>query len=175
MGFASRLRRAAGRARYRVRQFARGLRPSLSPAEIEVARVRLSPAEFALFLDAEARDRRHSFDLFVALQSAGVGELDLVAALVHDVGKGRLRPWQRIAFVLLSAAVPRLGRRLEVEHGASWRQALWRLRHHARLGAARLEAAGSDARVMELVRRHTEAPPSDDPALARFIEADDHL
>ena len=175
MGFASRLRRVVGRARYRVRQFTHGLRPALSLAEIEAAHARLSPAEFALFLDAEARDRRHSFDLFAALRSAGAGEVDLVAALVHDVGKGRLRAWHRIAFVLLNAAAPGLGRRLQAEHGAPWRQALWRLRHHARLGAARLEAAGSDARVVELVRRHTERPPGDDPALARFIEADDHL
>lgn len=175
MGSASRLQRAVGRARYRVRQFTHGLRPSLAPAEIEAVRARLSPAEYALFLAAEARDRRHSVDLFAALHAAGASEVELVAALVHDAGKGRLRTWHRIAFVLLNAAAPRLGRWLEAEHGAPWRRALWRLRHHARLGAERLEAAGSDARVVELVRRHTDAPPTDDPVLARFAAFDGRL
>lgn len=167
--------RAEGRARYRIRQFTRGLRSFLSPAEIGVARARLSPAEFAFFLDTDARDRRHSVDLFAALQAADAGEAELVAALVHDIGKGRLRMWHRIAFVLLTAAAPRLGWRLEAEQGARWRQALWRLRHHARLGAVRLEAAGSAPRVIELVRGHTEASPGDDPARARFVAFDDRL
>ncbi len=163
-----------GRARYRAWQFTHGLRPFLAPREIEEARAHLSPAEFALFLDADARDRRHSVDLFEALRDAGVGESELAAALVHDVGKGRLRTWHRVAFVLLRVT-PLLAGRLEVEHGAPWQRALWRLRHHARLGAERLEAAGSEARVVELVRRHTDAPPADDEALARFIEFDDRL
>jgi len=163
-----------GRARYRAWQFTHGLRPFLDPREIEEVRARLTPAEFALFLDAEARDRRHSVDLFEALRAAGAGESELVAALVHDVGKGRLRTWHRVAFVLLRAT-PLLSGRFEVEQGAAWQQALWRLRHHARLGAERLEAAGSDARVVELVRRHTDAAPADHAALARFIEFDDRL
>ncbi len=163
------------RARYRVSQFTRGLRPFLAPHEIEAARAHLSPAEFALFLDEDARDRRHSFALFEALRDQDASAAELTAALVHDVGKGRLQTWHRVAFVLLSAAAPGPARRVEAETGAGWRQALWRLRQHARLGAARLEAAGSEARVVELVRRHTDAPPSDDPELARFIARDDPL
>ena len=179
MGSASRrLARAQNRARYRVRQFTRGVRPFLAPAEIEAARAHLNTTEFALFLGAEARDRRPSVDLFEALRADGGGAdgasaVELAAALLHDVGKGRLRTWHRVAFVLLNAFAPWLGRGVEAEQGAPWRQALWRLRHHARLGAAILEAAGSDARLVELVRRHTDAPPEDDPALARFIALDD--
>ena len=173
------VRRALARVRYRVRQFTRGLRPALASDEVEAARVHLSPAEFVLFLDLEPRDRRHAVDLFAALREAGAGEAELVAALVHDVGKGRLRTWQRIAFVLLEACAPSLGRRLEAERGAPWRQALWRLRHHAWLGAERLQAAGSAARVLELVRAHAGsgdgAAIEDDPALARFIAFDDRL
>ena len=163
------------RARYRVRQFTHGLRPFLDPREIEDARARLTPAEFALFLGAEARDRRHSVDLFEALRAQGATEPELTAALLHDVGKGPLRTWHRIAFVLLHALASGLAPRVEVQDGAPWQQALWRLRHHARLGAERLQAAGSEARVVELVRRHTETPPVDDPALARFIALDDQL
>lgn len=174
MGSASRLGRALARARYRAGQFTRGLRSAVSPAEIEAARAHLSPAEFALFLAAGARDRRHSVDLFEALRDLDATAPELVAALVHDVGKGRLQTWHRIAFVLLNAT-PALGRVVEAEQGASWRQALWRLRHHAELGAGILEVAGSDARVVTLVRGHTGAQPADDAALARFIDLDDRL
>lgn len=169
------LRRRLARVRYRVYQFTHGLRPFLAPHEVEAARAQLTAAEFALFLAAEARDRRHSFDLFQALRTRGAGPEELTAALVHDVGKGRLRTWHRVAFVVLNAASPALARRLEADRGAGWRRALWRLRHHAALGAARLEAAGSAPRVVELVRRHTEPAPADDPALARFIALDDQL
>lgn len=167
--------RALARARYRVYQFTHGLRPFLAPREIEAVRARLSPAEFVLFLHAEARDQRHSFDLFEALRAEGADEASLTAALVHDVGKGPLRTWHRVAFVLLRALAPALEDRLAAERGSAWRQALWRLRHHAALGAGLLQAAGSAPRVVELVRRHTGAPPPDDAALARFIALDDRL
>src|SRR5690606_31187109 len=117
--------------RYRVYQFVRGLRPFLAPHEIEEARSYLSPAEFTLFLHAEARDRRHSVDLFEALRSRGASTSELVAALVHDVGKGRQRTWHRVAFVLIEALAPGLAPRVESETGAAWQRALWRLRHHA--------------------------------------------
>jgi hypothetical protein len=175
VGLASPIASALRRARYRVRQFTHGLRPFLTPREIEAARAHLAPVEFALFLGAEARDRRHSFDLFEALRAQGASAEELTAALLHDVGKGRLQTWHRVAFVLLGAAAPGLARRVEAEHGAAWRQALWRLRHHARLGAERVEAAGSAPRVVELVRRHTDAPPPEDAVLARFIALDDQL
>lgn len=177
------------RWRYRVRQFTRGLRPHLAPREIEEVRERLSPAELDLFLRAEPRDRRHSFDLYRLLQreaaaddSAATNDL-FTAALLHDVGKGPLLVWQRVAFVLLSALTPRLARRLERRAGLlreasvldRWRDALWRLRHHAALGAVLAEAAGSSPRVVELIRRHTEAVPDDDPELAAFIVADDRV
>ncbi|MEX2446256.1 MAG: HDIG domain-containing metalloprotein [Dehalococcoidia bacterium] len=169
------LDRLAGRAAYRARQFLRGLRPMLLAEEIADARGRLSPAEFTLFLHAEPRDRRHACDLLHALRREGVSEAALVAALLHDVGKGRLSVWSRVLFVLATAASPRLVPALAAEDGPRWRRELWRLQHHARLGAAMLREAGSDARVVEIVARHTGAPPPDDRELARFIEVDDRL
>jgi len=100
------------------------------------------------------------------------------------VGKGPLLVWDRVAFVLLCAASPslteRLALRLNAPREASSglrrrRDALWRLRHHAALGADLVEAAGAPPRVVELVRRHTEAPPPDDEELASFIAADDRV
>ncbi len=166
------LRRAVSRSRYRVRQYAKGIFPRVRPDEAMTVRTLLSPVELRLFLGMQRRDQRHSLDLFRALAAEGASRDSLVAALLHDVGKAELHDWQRVVFVLLEAVRPGLGRRLEVESGAAWRTGLWRLRHHARLGAERLAAAGCSPRVIGIVAAHTNAPPVDDPEVARFIDWD---
>jgi hypothetical protein len=159
----------------------RGFRPQLSPAESAEVQALLSERERELFLAAEPRDRRHSVDLFLLLRreaTAGGRAIsrDLeVAALVHDVGKGPLRAWHRVAFVILGALSQRVAHRIEAERGAGWRRALWRLRHHARLGADLLREAGSDERVIAIVATHTSPPPADDAEIATFIAADDRV
>ena len=158
------------RARYRVRQFTRGVRPRLAPGEIAEARGRLSAAEFRLFLNAQARDRRHSMDLYRLLQRDGASDAMLVAALLHDVGKGQIATWHRVAFVLLGP----LNAVLAGQSGPRWRRALWRLRHHARLSAEMLRRVGSSSRVVEIVEQHTRAG-STDPEIEAFIRADDSV
>lgn len=177
----SRLRHQAARIRYRAWQFFRALRPALHPDEIAMVRSRLSEAEFTLFLHADARDRRHSLDLYHLLQSEGEAaglpiseELEL-AALLHDVGKGRMAVWHRAVFVVLNAISPRLVPLVESPTGMEWRRSLWRLRRHADLGADLLAAAGTRPRVVDIVRAHTSPPPADDEEIARFIRADDRV
>jgi len=158
------------RARYRVRQFTRGLRPHLSATEIAEARARLAPMEFALFLNAQPRDRRHSMDLYELLRDEGASDAMLVAALVHDVGKGHVATWHRIAFVVLGPISGVLASR----EGARWRRALWRLRAHAEIGAEMLRRAGSSSRVIQIVEAHTRAH-SGDAEIEAFIRADDSV
>ena len=81
----------------------------------------------------------------------------LIAALLHDVGKGRLHVIDRVAYVVLNAISPRLVDGIAREHGPRRRQGLWRLRHHARLGAERLVEAGSSPCVVDLVGEHMRA------------------
>jgi len=98
----------------------------------------------------------------------------LVAALLHDVGKGELRVWDRVAFVLLGAVDSRRGwalrSRVAIEHGSRFRGALWRLEHHAGLGAQLLGA--SKPRVAWLVAHHTDLEPPSDADLALLMAAD---
>lgn len=171
---ASRLARTA----YRVRQFLRGMRSLLSPDEAARVRALLTDAELRLFLQMEPRDRRQAVDVMHWLERRTQPSDDLlVAALLHDAGKGVLNVWDRVAFVLLEALSPTLVDRLADEYGPRWRRALWMLRHHARLGAELLAAAGTRPRVVELVARHDEplrAPSAEqDPELRWLMLADD--
>lgn len=165
------------RPAYRVRKVLRGFRPALSASEATAVRALLSEPELQLFLDMEARDRRHAVDVVRWLRAhTDPSHALLAAALLHDVGKGPLRLWHRVAFALLEAALPPLLERIAAPRGARWRRALWTLRHHPRLGAHLLSEAGTRAEIVELVARHTErAAPASAAAgteLAWLIVAD---
>ncbi|MCY4640884.1 MAG: HD domain-containing protein [Chloroflexi bacterium] len=174
------LLRPLRRAGYRVRQVAWGLRSAIAPVDREAVRGLLSAAELALFDAMQPRDRAHAVRTLRWLDRAGgpgsAARREVrVAALLHDVGKGRLALWHRVAYVLLAALpgspLDRLCRR-----GRGARDALWRLRHHDRLGGALLREAGSAPRVVDLVERHltpaTAARAAGDLDLAALIEAD---
>ncbi len=96
----------------------------------------------------------------------------MAAALLHDVGKGSLFVWDRVAYVLLGALSNRMRRRLARQYGWRWQRALWRLEWHARLGAEMLAQVGTRPRVVELVARHKDASSAGDEDLAWLIAAD---
>ncbi|MGE0227131.1 MAG: HD domain-containing protein [Dehalococcoidia bacterium] len=165
-------------AAYRSGQFFRGFRWALGPDEVARVCALLNERERLLFVGMQGRDRRHSMDMITWLDRRGavVGRPPpndlLVAALLHDVGKGPLTVTDRIVFVLLGAVSLRLRRALGREQGPRWRRALWRLEHHARLGADLLEQAGASPRVVDLVRRHKDDDPHGDEDLRMLIAAD---
>lgn len=175
--------RAASRASYRVRQYRRGRVAVVAPAEAALVRALLTPAQQALFFAMAPRDQRHSLDLAAALRAdweAGWDEPPhavLVAALLHDVGKGPIPDTHRVLYVLLRAGAPGVIEWL-ARPGArpgriDWRYGLWRLHHHAYLGAQRLNALGVEPRVIELVAGHTGVGGAADEELATFIAWDD--
>jgi len=162
-------------AAYRSGQFFRGFRWALRPEEIQVVRSQLTDRELLLFTAMQGRDRRHSMDMVRWLLRHAPEEPsdDLIAAaLLHDVGKGSLIVWDRVAFVLLGALSVRLRRWAGREDGRRWQQALWRLEHHASIGAEMLRAAGTRPRIVELVARHKDATAAGDDELALLMTAD---
>jgi len=161
------------RAAYRSRQFLCALRARVDDDERAEVAAHLTPGEQHLFYSMDIRDQRHALDVFRALKSGGQQDPSLLAAaLLHDVGKGPVRLWQRAAFVLLRAVSPALLRRLARGDDPGWRGSLARMLDHAERGAALAEAAGSTAETARLIRLHR-SPAGGDAALALLQAADE--
>ncbi len=171
--------RLAHRSRYRVAQFRRALGARPAPDGLALVAAYLSVDERRLFDATSPRDQHHHIRTLELLRARAPGgrpiSPDLArAALLHDIGKGRIRLFERVAFVLLMAAAPALLRRLTRRAGPGPLGALYRMRHHAAIGTAALQRLGVSARTLALVARHHEPPdPRRDPELAALIAADE--
>lgn len=157
--------------RQRVRQLREaGAIPS--PDDFQLARDLLEDeALFALFARQEPRDVVHAANTARWLLARGHEDPALLqAALLHDVGKGRQRTRDRVAWVAADTA--RLHAWLaDPDSRLEMRRALARTRDHSVTGAAWLTEAGADSRVIELTRLH-HGPPGDDAMLALLQAAD---
>ena len=127
--------------------------PVLAKPDDVLAKVRLSPAEYQLYLQMDRRDRSHACRVARAVieQVSNPSDILVRAALLHDVGKcGRaFNPWERVAVHLYTPKSVPAEPRLRGLRGA-WQ----RRRHHETYGAELVERAGGDARVVEIIRRH---------------------
>ena len=154
----------------RVRQFREA---SAGPAQqdFDLAEQHLSDSLFQLFLEQDPRDIRHAALTTRWLIERGQTDTELIqAALLHDVGKGRQRRWDRVAYVVCDW----LGVRRQMASERSrfeLRRAIYRSLKHAAFGAAVLTEAGASERVVELTRLHHVARPRD-AMLRRLNEAD---
>jgi hypothetical protein len=161
------------RAAYRSRQFFGALRARVGEEERAEVAAHLMPGEQDLFFSMEVSDQRHALDVFRIVKANGQEDASLLAAaLLHDVGKGRISVWQRVVFVLLNAVSPQLLRRLASNDGRGWRGTLARSLDHAERGAALAEAAGSTPETVRLIRLHR-APGGDDATLSMLQAADE--
>lgn len=143
---------------YRIRQFWNLIRVKPLPkSALENVAAILSPAEVVLFRKQVAGDRAHSYRVLRTLQRAGETDTRLLAAaLLHDVGKSRVKT------TVVGRVVGAVGERLFPEHAATWgqtEQGSWRRpfvirRQHARWGAALAKEAGSNPTTVRLIRHH---------------------
>ena len=151
---------------YRTRQFFGSFRPRFEDGERTEAADLLGERLWPLFESMSERDQRHSLDVLAVLRDRSCRDQHLLmAALLHDAGKGRLagvrvRLWHRVAYVLLSACAPWVLRRL-----ANGRGGIVALHGHAERGALVAEALGAPSAVVDLIRRHDDHAASDDRLL----------
>ncbi len=140
--------------------------------DLELARDCLTSDLLALFTAQEPRDQRHAAGTARWLIERGHDRDHdlLVAALVHDVGKGSQRTRDRVAHVVtgwvrVGAGVAAPASRFEM------RRAIARSRAHSEHGADLLVAAGASPRVVELTRLHHRSA-GQDAMLALLQRAD---
>lgn len=156
-----------------VRRFFRGFRGTLTPGERQTVEALLRPEELRCFHALQGREQRHTLDVLSHLTTHGSPSDDLlVAALLHNVGKGRVYLHERVAYTLLSMFTPGLLARLAAPDGRGFRRAMAAQRDHPAMGAEALAAVGVRPRVVELVGGHHDASAGDDAELAALIEAD---
>lgn len=165
--------RTAAQALYRTRQFLGSVRPRVDAALQSEALGLLREPERQLFEKMTLRDRQHSLDVYRRLRRQGHDDPDLLAAgLLHDIGKGHVALWHRVAYVLLEAWGPGLLERLAVRgDGRGWRQTLYRCRHHQELGAKLAREAGSSEQAVALIG--SDRPCAREDRLVALQAADD--
>jgi putative nucleotidyltransferase with HDIG domain len=154
----------------RLRQF-REANTGPSSTDLAFAKQHLPANLLPLLLDQEPRDIRHGVRTAQWLTERGDSDQDLIqAALLHDIGKGAQRRWDRVVYVVagwirLDGLLADEGSRFDL------RKAVHRSLHHSRSGAEMLRQAGANERVAELTSLHHLARPQDD-MLAALTEAD---
>ena len=154
----------------RIRQFKEAsLQPNVE--DLELAQKLLDEPVLSLFLSQDLRDQRHGARTarWLILKGEKKPEL-LIAALIHDIGKGHQRTRDRVVHVLTSWS--KTGKLVEAKTSSfGMRQAIARSRNHSELGAQQLEQYGVSSRVIELTRLH-HTPPEADTMLALLQCAD---
>ena len=135
------------RALYRSRQVLHALWPRLAAEDLAFALQIMTPPEERLFNAMERRDQRHALEVMRRLR-AGIEERDvLVAALLHDCGKGGVPVWLRI----MNVAAPKLVQLAGRKGATGWRGAAYRLEHHVQLSTRLCEDAGCGGLTVRLV------------------------
>jgi len=158
---------------HRVGQFVAHVRARVDPQETALVRRLLPDSGVALFESMPVADRRHALDVVGRLVRMGFDDRDLlVAALLHDAGKGhRMRLWHRVAGVLLEAVAHSALRRLASPDTTSWRHPFHLYLHHAPMSAALASGAGCDHRVGAFIRG--DVADADVQLLRALTSADD--
>lgn len=157
--------RAVARARYRIGQGLRYLRPArLDGPTRDAALVMLPPAAAAAFRALPPPDQAHALRVYAALVAAGETDTDLLAAaLLHDTGKypgvGITQRTTRVLLARWPRALAFVAKEGRIFPG--WRRNFSRLLHHAALGADQAEALGCTPGTVALIRasHNADAPP----------------
>jgi hypothetical protein len=167
----------------RVRQTFQATFAWLRPAQDDLAQSTLTPAEFALFRRMKRSERQHHLRVLAVLLRQGRQQPALLtAALLHDVGKTRVRftiP-ERILVVLAKKFLPRRFDQWAAGEADGWRSPFVASAQHPQWGAEMAAGVGSSPLAVELIRYHqtplADLPPGapdELPELLAYLQAAD--
>jgi hypothetical protein len=142
---------------YRASQFWHALTTAPAPADLELARQALSPAQMELFLQLQPAEQAHSLQIYRQLyEQKPVDDDLLVAALLHDVGKISypLRLWERVWIVIARAVLPAKIAKWGQAQPYGWKRPFVIAEQHAAWGADLAARAGTSPTAVSLIRRH---------------------
>ncbi len=166
----------SSRLAYRARQFWNVLVGPRVEVELEDVRPYLSPSLITLFCHMRPAEQAHGYEIFLKLRAGGYDAPDLLAAaLLHDVGKLLQPPSlvERVAVVVGRRLAPRSAERWSEGRPAGLRRPFVLAAKHAEWGADLARKAGASEHTVELIRRHHDPSPDDDPELAALQRVDD--
>jgi hypothetical protein len=165
---------------YRASQTLRILLSKPGSEDLALVEQLLPPPLGGLFHQMSPGDQVHGLRVLRSLIARGEGDPDLLAAaLLHDVGKSRVRMrlWERILAVLVSWIAPGKARDWGEGQLNGWRRPFVISVQHPVWGAKMIRQVGGSEELAALVLRHQEHLPPDptkeiDRLLVRLQEAD---
>ncbi len=138
-----------------MRQFAQTFSRTVPRQQLDEALQRLTANERRLLARLQPVDQRHSLAVYAAARAAAPDDRALcVAALLHDVGKGRPGRIDRVMLTLLETSAPWLLIRWLRHSPSSRRGRVARLAGHTEASARFAELAGSAPAVVETIRAY---------------------
>ena len=161
----------------RVKQFSRAMTAQVTPDDGKYIAAHLSPEEQELFFAMSTEDQCHSLNTAYTIErlviedKQGIDREFLIrCALLHDVGRvdGDLSTFGKVFTVLVSGIAPGVADNLELKGNRQ----LYIYRHHAEIGARKLQQLGL-YREAKIVAKHHSPPSPDDPYELKLLRLAD--
>ena len=162
----------------RAKQFFRAISAKINKDDQKYIASHLSPEQQRLFFAMDIVDQYHSLRVAYTIERIAIEgkqgidrEFLIRCALLHDIGrvKGDMSTAGKVFVVLISAFMPKFADELELKGS----HLLYIYRHHAEIGAKKLQDIGL-YKEAKIVAKHHSKPTEDDPRELKLLRiADD--